>query len=344
LAKAALSGIRPYTAEPEAGIILSNNSNIFAANPAIERALRLIDPKKLSGYPSIDSRDLKGALSRRYGLEPDELVTGNGSNELIDLIIRTFTEPGDTVVFHPPTFEMIEVFARVNLARPIAVPLTAGFDLDAEGIKEARGKVTFILRPNNPTGRAFPAHEVIDIAKSLEGLVVVDEAYIEFAGDSLLQDLGGRANVLVLRTFSKAFGLAGLRVGWAAGSPTLIEALAKARGPFKLNAFSEMVASFAVEDVSYVDAIVRDVRRERDRLSEGVRKLGIEAYPSDANFVLMRPPMDAHAFAEGLAERGLSVRRFEGRLRDFVRVTVGPAEITALFLEKAAETLEAVSG
>ncbi|MBI4394060.1 MAG: histidinol-phosphate transaminase [Euryarchaeota archaeon] len=339
LARRSLALAKAYAEEPGGGVILNNNSNIFPPNPAIEKALRLADPVKLAGYPSTDSRDLKTALSKRYGLSPETLVTANGSNEIIDLVIRAFTEPGDAVVFHPPTFEMIEVFARVNLASPVAVPLSAAFDLDVEGLTAAQGKVTFILRPNNPTGAAFPAREVMEIVKGLEGLVVVDEAYIEFAGPSLLGDLVDRGNALVLRTFSKAFGLAGFRVGWAAGAPPLIEAIAKVRGPFKLNAVSEMVAVAALEDTSYVDGVVAEVRRQRAILCSGVRDIGIEAFDSDANFVLMRPPMDAHAFARGLGERGLSIRRFDARLRDFVRVSVGPAEVTKLFLEKAAETV-----
>lgn len=328
-----------YSEEARTDVDLSANTNLFDPNPAIARVLESFSPSELQGYPTLTSQRLREAVARKVSVTPEQVITGNGSNDIIDCAIRAFAEPGERVVWHPPSFEMIPIFASANAAEPVGVELRDDLSLDASGIRAARGKITFLCRPNNPTGNAFPREEVVELLQELGGLVVVDEAYVEFLGDSMLAEAVPRDNVLVLRTFSKAHGLAGLRIGYGVGSPRLIREIEKVRGPFKLNAFSERVAVEALQDDAYVQAIVRRVRAERAWLGGKLGTLGFEVFPSDANFLLMRPPADARLLARDLAAQGITVRTFAGRLHDCVRATVPPRSVGERFLSAIEKVL-----
>lgn len=326
--------MKPYTEEPQGGLNLMSNTNLFGVNPAIERGLAKIRHSMLSEYPSLTSLTLRQAVAKRHGLLEDQVVTGNGSNELIDVLMRTVCEPGDTVAFHMPTFSMVPVFARANHARTTPVPLTDGWQLDVDGLLQARAKMTFLVQPNNPTGNAFPRRDVARVVREAEGVVVVDEAYVEFMEDaereSFVNELrDGADRLIVLRTLSKAYGLAGLRAGFALTSPALAEQVSKIRGPFRLNSVSETVASIALSDDTFVQETAGAVRAERPNLQRMLEERGFFVYPSDANFLLARAPVDAQKLAEALGARGIWVREFGGGLAPFLRITVGPPGATA---------------
>lgn len=329
--RAPIRALSAYEEEAgEGGLNLSNNTNLFGPNPAIRRALSELKDDGFWDYPSLASASLKRAVAARHGVPEDGVVTGNGSNDLIDVIVRTFADAGDRVAFHPPTFSMIPVFVGANGAAEAPVPLTPKWGLDVDGLVRADAKVTFICSPNNPTGNAFPRRDVERVLDEAQGVVVVDEAYGEFvAGGSFLRDVPERENLIVLRTLSKAHGLAALRVGYGAMPPALAREVGKVRGPFRLNAVSEVVGVRALEDDAYVNSVIARVVEERPRLVRLLQDHGFVPFPSDANFVMARPPVDARALTAALATRGLFIRDFGGALSEFVRITVGPPDVTA---------------
>lgn len=336
--------MRAYEEEPQGGLNLMGNTNLFGANPALERGLAKIRPHMLTEYPSLTSVGLRQAAAARLGVHESQIVTGNGSNELIDIALRTFVEPGDSVAFHSPTFSMIPTFVRANHGCPVAVPLTDGWQLDVDGLLAARAKVTIVVRPNNPTGNAFPRRDVERVLREAEGVVIVDEAYGEFLEDkSFVEEARAEdERLVVLRTLSKAHGIAGLRVGFAVAGRALSEQMAKVRGPFKLNAVSETVGALALADDRFVQETVQGVRSERPNLKRMLEERGFFVYPSDANFVLTRPPVDAHALARALAQQGVWVREFGGELAPFLRITVGPPTATIKLQRALDETLPTV--
>ena len=329
-----LDSVEAYREEATAPLNLSNNTSPFEPNPAWAEALATFEPDRLKDYPSLDSERFREAAARAHGVRPGQVCTGNGSNDLIDLAIRTFAEPGDKVAWHPPSFDMIAVFARAAGAQATPVPLrNPGFQLDVEGLLQARAKVSFLCRPNNPTGNAFPRAQVERLVRELDGLVVVDEAYADFAGDSLANLVAKAPNLVVLRTLSKAQGMAALRIGYALAQEPIVQALYKARGPFRLNMLSEHVGVRALERTDHTRKVVEEVRRQRERLELELRTRGFTVQPSDANFVLFRPPVDAGRLHDALLARGIAVRRFgQGPLHGWLRATVGPAWVTQRFL------------
>lgn len=329
-----LDGIVPYAEESTAPLNLSNNTSPFDPNPAFAEAAATFPPEKAKDYPSLYSERLCEAAARAHGVRPGQVVTGSGSNDLIDLAIRAFVEPGERVAWHPPSFDMIAVFARAAGCQAHAVPLRQpGFQLDPDGVVQARAKAAFLCRPNNPTGNAFPREQVLRVLKDSEGLVVVDEAYEDFHGDSFAPLVREWPNLVVLRTLSKAQGLAALRIGYALAQEPVVQALLRARGPFRLNAFSEHVAVRALERTDYTRRVVDETRRERGRLEVELRTRGFAVNPSDANFVFFKPPVDAARLHDALLARGIAVRKFGSpELRAWLRATVGPAWVTQRFL------------
>ena len=309
------------------------NTNLFHPNPAIERALAKTRVDRFADYPSLTSITLRGAVASRLGVDPSMVVTGNGSNDLIDILCRTFLSPGDRAAYHWPTFSMIPYFVRLSLGHGIAAPLGPEWSLDRDAVLAAEAKLTFLVRPNNPTGNAFPRKDVERVVEESRGLVVVDEAYVEFlGGESFVKEVReGRDNLVVLRTLSKAHGLAALRIGYAVASPGVAEEMGKVRGPFRLDALAEAVGAHAVSDDRYVNEVVGAVRAERANLKRLLEERGFTVFRSDANFLLAKPPMDARALTAALAERGVHVRWLGGDLSPYVRVTVGPPAVTARF-------------
>lgn len=342
----AIMRLSAYEEDVHGGLNLSNNANLFGTNPVLHRALALAQSRIGSfwDYPSLSSAPLREAAARHYGVAPEGVVTGNGSNELIDIVIRTYADPGERVVFPTPTFSMIPVFARAAGTDAVGVPLGQDWHLNPDALLHREGKVTFVCNPNNPTGTAFPRKDLVRLVERAAGMVVVDEAYGEFHGDSLVPLVRDHANLVVLRTLSKAHGLAGLRVGLALAQPEVARQLGKVRGPFRLNAFSELAATLALQDGAFVEETVKAVRTNRGILARALSDLGFDVAPSEANFLLVRPPVDAHALAEALARQQVHVRGFTGDLAAWLRVTIGPAAAMERFLSVLRPILKEVQG
>lgn len=311
------------------------NTNLLGQNPAVLKEARAAARLESNQYPTENSEVLCAALAKHHGLPRSWFLAGNGCDEVIDLLAKTFLDAGDAMAYPVPAFVMYRFYAALNLGRSIEIPLEDDgkrWRLDVEGLLAARAKVIVVASPNNPTGNAFPAEQLRELARRASGIVVVDEAYADFCGQDLVPETRRSPNLVVLRTFSKAHGLAGLRVGYAVAQPPIIDALRRAKPPFNVSCFSERVAARALAERGYWKKSVAVLPRERDKVMAAVRKLGCHVWESDANFFLMRAPKPV---AEGLKRGGILVRdvsRHHPSLAGCVRVTVGDARTNAKFL------------
>jgi histidinol-phosphate aminotransferase len=297
---------------------------------AVLAAKRAIDRGQL--YPDGGCLALRDRLARFHGLQPDQFVIGNGSNEVIELLGHVFLNPGDEVVLGRPEFVVYTLVAILFGATPVEVPLV-NFRTDLKALARAvtpRTKLVIVATPNNPTGTANTERELLDFVRSLPGTVicVVDEAYADF--DENAPDIRplvreGR-NVIGLRTFSKVYGLASLRVGYGYACAELASLLDRVRQPFNVNGIAQAAALAALDDQTFARFCVEETRKGLRRLEAGFAALGLEFIPSQANFILVRVGDGARVF-EALQRRGVIVRPVANYgLPDWIRVTAGTAE------------------
>lgn len=304
-------------------IDLSDNTNRWGVSPAAAAVLRAHDPRDVTRYPSPYADGLKAAIGARFGISADTIVTGAGSDGVLEPAIRAFGSPGDRMTFADPTFVMAGTFAMMNGLVPQPIALLGDYGIDADAFVAADARITYLCSPNNPTGTAIPRATIERIVAGTTGLVIVDEAYAEFAGASAIDLAVSSDRVLVLRTFSKAYGLAGLRVGYGIGAPALVAAVAKARGPYTVGLVSELAAIAAIADDSgWVERCAAAAVESRTRLTDALRAMGLAPAPSAANFVYVPVP-NAVRIADAVARSGIRIRAFG----DALRITVAPAEM-----------------
>ena len=312
-------------------IRLNANENPFGPSPRVAQALATY--AGFARYPVYPA--LRAALAGYAGVDPEQVVLGNGSNELIDLVMRLCLEPGHGVILCPPTFSMYRFFAFLGHHPVWAVPRGEDFSVDVAAIKalvreggERRPRLLFLASPGNPDGLAIP-RQVVEGLLRLPLVVVVDEAYIEFGGASVLPLLAEQGNLIVLRSFSKWAGLAGLRLGYALLSPRLARYLERIRVPFNVNAAAVLATLATLEDLPAVRANVARLLEERGWLQAALAQIPwLEPAPSQANFILCR--VRGHSggeLARALAAQGILVRSFcQAGLEGYVRITVGRPE------------------
>ncbi|GAA1599974.1 histidinol-phosphate transaminase [Leucobacter chromiireducens] len=312
---------------------LSSNENPYAPLPSVVRRLAEALPESISRYPSIAAEPLTAALATRFGVAADNLALGSGSVEVAAQLIHALAGPGDEVMFAWRSFEAYPILVRVAGAVPVEVPLDADARHDLSAMADAitdRTRLIFVCNPNNPTGtvvteaelEAFMARVPSDV------LVVVDEAYVHFdvAADSPsgIDFFRRYDNVAVLHTFSKAYGLAGLRVGYAIAPDAVAEALRKVAIPFAVTRLAQEAAVASLEAEGELQVRIDEMVLERDRLTAALREAGVTVVPSQANFVWLPLGEDTMAAAEGLERHGISARAFAG---EGVRISIGdPAE------------------
>ena len=300
---------------------LSDNTNRWGMAPAVEQALRDFAVTGLARYPDAYAAPLKEAIALYCAVDAERVVTGCGSDDVLDSAFRAFASPGERLASISPSFTMIPVFAALNHVECVQVPLLASWDIDADALLATRARVTYLCSPNNPTGTVASRAQVLRVVDNAPGVVIIDEAYAEFTDDNFLDLARTRPNVLVVRTFSKAFGLAGLRVGYGIGSPALVRAVERSRGPFKVTAFASAGAIAALgPGLAWMRTHANLARDARATLATELLSRGIESPLSHANFVYA-PIADPTGVAQDMLERGVAVRAFPGALR----ITVGPA-------------------
>lgn len=316
----------------EAKVCLDANENAFGS-PVDEQLNRYPDPMQI---------ELKEKLSTIKGVPAGNIFLGNGSDEAIDLLYRAFCNPGvDSVILTPPTYGMYEVSANINDVFTKKIPLTRTFQLDIESISEVTDehtKMIFICSPNNPTGNSMDRDDIEIILNNFEGIVVIDEAYINYSRHrSFISELTEYPNLVVLQTLSKAWGLAGLRVGMAFASDEIISVLNRIKPPYNIGSATQQLALKALENVEQVNAWTKQTVAERGKLEAALKQVACvqQIFPSDANFLLVRVT-DARAVYDHLAGEGIIVRDrsrvvlCEGCLR----ITVGTPEENQLLLDR----------
>jgi histidinol-phosphate aminotransferase len=276
-------------------------------------------------YPDPEAKALRAAAADVYGVPADHILAGNGSDELIALLLRATVDPGDRVAFPVPTYSLYETLVRVQGGELVTVPFGDDFALPAT-LATANARLTFLCNPNSPSGTLVPVAQVEALAREVRGVLVVDEAYVDFAPTHALGLVGRLPNVVVLRTFSKSFSLAGLRVGLAFAPPDLLAGLRTVKDSYNLNRLSLAAAEAALGDLPWMEANVARIRRTRGTLADALVRRGFAVLPSEANFVLARSPgTDLAPLARGLAARDILVRHFAA-LPDALRITVGTDE------------------
>jgi histidinol-phosphate aminotransferase len=316
-------------ADPPVAIRLADNTSPFGMPPAALQALRDGTHDALAQYPSAYARPLAQAFASYVGVRPEEVLVTAGSDEALSCTFRGLAEPGAVVAHMDPTFVMARVFAATNSVVPVAVPVTPELDADADALLAIRPALTYLCSPNNPTGSIVSAAALGRILESSPGIVLVDEAYAEFSGTNLARQAPAHGRMLVFRTLSKAFGMAGLRVGFAVGAAGLIRELEKARGPYTVSALSEHAATCALrDDVAWVRRGAALIAQYRDGFVESLRSAGFHPLPSAANFVLI-PMADTARVAQALASKGILVRSFTGlpRIGDALRISIAAPEV-----------------
>jgi Histidinol-phosphate/aromatic aminotransferase and cobyric acid decarboxylase len=297
---------------------VSDNTNLWGMPPAARRALTEAPLSASTRYPSLYGAPLREAVLRYLELHDAPaigVVTGCGSDDVIDSTMRAFGSPGDRVAFSAPSFSMIPTFARLNGLEPVSIPLTDTFDVDAERLVDLGAKITYLCTPNNPTGTVLSRGAVEYVVAHARGVVLLDEAYAEFAPETFVQSVTRSERVIVTRTFSKAFGLAGLRVGYGVGSTEVVSMVERARGPYKVNAFAERAVLAALDagddGLGWVRAHATLAVQNREQMRMALHEAGFTALPSAANFLFV-PTARARLLASTLRKRGVLVRALTG--------------------------------
>jgi histidinol-phosphate aminotransferase len=330
--------------EPSQIVKLDANENPYGILPAVRQALAEMDFPHI--YPDPESRVLRKSLSQFTGVDEEYLLAGSGADELLDLLMRVFLEPNDCILSFPPTFGMYPFDAELNAARCIEIPRRPDFSLDMPSIRQAveefKPKLLFIASPNNPDGSLVePA--ILNKLLSFPLLVVLDEAYIEFAGENLgarisrIREVPGRNNLVVLRTFSKWAGLAGLRIGYGAFPKWLMPTLWKSKQPYNVNVAANVAAQAVLANVDELKRLVEKLKQERTRLMSALQEIPyLKPYPTYSNFILCQViGRNAAELKDKLAqEYGVFIRYFnKPGLRDHIRISVGRPQDTDVLID-----------
>ncbi|MEA2086478.1 MAG: histidinol-phosphate transaminase [Candidatus Caldatribacteriota bacterium] len=343
-----LRELKPYDPhEVPYKIKLNANENPYSLpEEIIEEILRKAKNLEYSHYPNANSEKLSEIVSSFWGLNRDNIVIGNGSDELIDYLIKAFSEKGRRLITTAPSFAMYKIYSIVNGANFVQIPLSqSDFSLNVDKILEEAKKedssVVFIAYPNAPTGNYFAEEKIIKIIEESGCLIVVDEAYFEFGEKTFVPLISRYNNLVILRTFSKAYSLAGLRVGYLLSNPEIINEVRKVKSPFNVNTFSQLAAQVVFENKEILKDSIKKIVEEREKLINRINELPpFKAHPSRTNFVLVEvgSKENTDLVYNGLLEQGILVQTVSDPVfstsRYFLRITVGNREENDILLEK----------
>ena len=310
-----------------AGLRLDFNENTAGCSPRVLDRLRSLTAEDVARYP--EREPVERIMAEWLGLSPDEVVLTNGVDEAIHLLCETYLQPGDEAIVVVPTFGMYEVYASAAGAKVVTIPAGEDFQFPAGEVlarSSARTRLIAIANPNNPTGAVALANDLLAIAeRAIHAAVLIDEAYFDFYGQSLIGEVSLNKNLFIARTFSKAYGMAGLRAGVMAGPGGQMEFVRRIASPYNVNGVALACLPAAVADRDYVGGYVEAVRRGRARLQNELTALGIKYWPSQANFVLARFGNAREAFIAAMRRRGILVRdrNNDPGCAGCVRITVG---------------------
>ncbi len=339
---AAMKGYVPGL-QPDPGqryIKLNSNENPYPPSPRVKEVLRSLNYDDLRIYPDPLSLELREKLGKLCGFSADQIICGNGSDDILNIIVRTFASPGDAIGFYEPAFPLYKVLGLIQGVRNIAIPLAEPYD--SPPVPPSGVKVFFLANPNSPVGFFYPLSLVRTLAREVKGIFVVDEAYVEFAPQNALALVHELENVVVVRTVSKSYSLAGARLGYAIGREEFIREMLKVKDPFNVTLLTQAVVSAALDDQEYFRKNISRVVEVREWFSKEARALGYRIIPSQGNFVFPRPLRKGRGawFYQALFDRKILTRHYdEDGLRDGVRMTIGTREDMAFALQALKEIL-----
>ncbi|MBI4529547.1 MAG: histidinol-phosphate transaminase [Deltaproteobacteria bacterium] len=339
---AALAAYVPGEQPRDGGYVkLNTNENPYPPSPRVLTAVRKATNLSLRLYPEPTADTLRTLAASTYGVEVENILAGNGSDELLSMLIRCLVGPGDPVVYPVPTYSLYDTLIAIQDGEKVEIPFGADFSLPAE-IFSHRAPLTFVCNPNSPSGTLVSLQEIERLARAVSGILVVDEAYIDFAdveGCSAIPLIQSFSNIVVLRSFSKSFSLAGMRIGLAFAAREIIAGMIKVKDSYNVTRLSLVAAAAALQDIPWMKRNVRRIQRSRHRLTRGLKKLGFQIYPAQANFVMARmPARTLRGLYEELKRRKILVRYFATPgLEDSLRISVGTDEEIKILLREIEE-------
>jgi histidinol-phosphate aminotransferase len=318
---------------------LNTNENPYPPSPKVLRALKAAVDGRLRLYPNPTAEKLRAKLAKLHGCQPENILVGNGSDEVLALATRAFVEPKAVIQYFTPSYSLYPVLADIHGAKKNAVKLNADFSLPSV-VELKRGKkwnfqaaLTFVTTPNAPGGRGYKTAELEKLCRAQKGVVVLDEAYVDFANENAAKLALKFPHVLVARTFSKAYSLCFQRVGYFIGHAELIAALDKIRDSYNVNGLGQIAAEATLDDLKFYRANFKKIIATREKISRDLTKLGFRVLPSQTNFILAKPPLfPAKEWLQKLRDQKILVRWFSApEVSDYLRITIGtPADAAAL--------------
>ena len=337
-----VKNLKAYEVETvEEGIKLHANENPYPTSPELKKIIQTrLEKLELNRYPDPDCKILKEVISSRIQISPEQIVIGNGSDELIQCLMQVFCDEGDTIAFPEPTFAMYAVMGKGMGLTIQTFPLNSEWNFKTKSILDklnaSHTRIVFISYPNNPTGNCFSPNEIQELIENFEGIVVLDEAYYDFSGQTFLSQMKNHNNLVILRSLSK-IGLAGLRVGYGIFPSILADEINKVRLPYNSNSISQIAAAELLKNFSMVQKQIDSIKDERIRLLEEFTKIkSITAYPSDANFILFQTSDNGKKVFRNLLENNILVRNLGAHpmLKNCLRVTIGTQAENDQFLKQ----------
>lgn len=326
----ALHGYTPGE-QPSIGervVKLNTNENPFPPSPKVMQAIREIEPEALRRYPNPVAQAFREAAGKVLGVAPDMIIAGNGSDDILTIATRTFVPPGGLLAYPHPTYSLYGVLAGIEDARTAPVPWRDGWQLPIDDLIEKKPNAIYLANPNAPSGTTISCDQISELAENYDGLVLIDEAYVDFAEHNCLELAGKYDNVVISRTFSKAYSLAGLRFGFGVAKPQVVDQMMKVKDSYNCDAVSILAATAAIEDQEYAKGTWKYVKEERARVTDELTKLGFGVLPSQANFVFARVPGgDGAALYRALKQMGILIRHFDSPgLKEYLRITIGNSQ------------------
>jgi histidinol-phosphate aminotransferase len=338
---ARMQGYVPGEQPQEARFIkLNTNENPYPPSPTVRKALLAEANASLRLYPDPDATKLRRQAALTYGFDPPQVIAGNGSDDLLAMVARAFIGEGDTLCHPTPTYTLYDTLVKIQGGKVAGIPYPEDYSLPAR-LAARRAKVTIVATPNSPSGTSIPTAALADLADRLAGILVIDEAYADFAEETALSLAREKENVIVLRTLSKSFSLAGMRVGLGFGPPAILAGMNKVRDSYNLGRSGQAAGEAALKDIGWMEKNVAKIRKTRATLLSALPPLGFSPFPSQSNFVLAKRSRgrSAKPVYEALKRKKILVRYFDTpRLSGCLRITVGTDDEIAALLA-ALETM-----
>jgi len=331
--RSTIRGMVGYTPGEQPGlgervVKLNTNENPFGPSPRVLQAIREIEPEALRRYPNPTADEFREAAAKLFDVTPDNIIAGNGSDDILTIATRTFIGPGGRLAYPDPTYSLYPVLAKLDDAEAVPVPWEKNYALPVDALLATKAHAIYLANPNAPTGTFIPPATIGALAGKFSGLVLVDEAYVDFADDHCVALVKEHRNVVVSRSLSKAYALAGLRFGFAIAQKDVIDEMMKVKDSYNCDAISVAAATAAILDQEHARKSWEHVRAERSRMSDELNGMGWDVIPSQANFILVNVP-GGHAREAylGLKKQGILVRYFDKPgLNDKIRITIGTAQ------------------